>query len=166
MTDQRNKTADRSSLFLLLGLAALLCGGCGPIEPDVTAAGGVVTINGNPINNVEVRFVPVDQALDGNYIARGVTDEEGKFTLHFPGKTDSGVVIGTHKVMVLEGPVPEGGRGQSEEAQMEALKFEKSLKNRPIPKIYMSLSQTPISVVVTEGKSDYSIELERGRQTP
>lgn len=152
--------------FRILAAAAVLAAvcvvvGCGPPKPVVIAGGGVITINGDPLPNAEVRFVPMHEGLDSSFIAIGVSDDDGKFELRFPGKTESTVCAGENRVLVFEGPMPESARGQSEKAILEAVAFTKSLKNRPIPRKYSNLSESPLSVEVTEGKNEYNLELNR-----
>ena len=135
--------------------------GCnGRANPDVVPGGGILTANGKPMNNVEIRFIPTQEGLDGNFIAKGVSDENGKFVLSFPGEDGSGVVVGENKVILLEGPMPEGARGQSEESQKEAVAFARGLKFRPIPRHYSSLSESPLSFSVTADKSEFEIDIE------
>ena len=136
--------------------------GCnGRPNPTVFPVAGVITAKGEPINNVEVRFIPMQEGLDGNFIAKGVSDENGRFVLSFPGTEGSGAVAGENKVIILEGPMPEGARGQSEESQMEAVAFVRGLKNRPIPKRFSSLSESPLSFTVTAETAEYDIEISR-----
>ena len=143
-------------------VGAVLTTGCfGPGVPDIVPAGGIVTINGTPLANVEVRFVPQHPGLDGNYVAKGVSDADGKFNLVLPGKTESGVCACAHRVIVLEGPMPDEAYGQSEAAQMLALKFMATLKDRPLPKIYESLSESPLLITVVPDQREYKLELTR-----
>ncbi len=144
---------------------ALLCVGCGEYTPETTTAGGTITYRGKPLANAEVRFVPMNELTGGNYIARGVSDEEGKFVLRFPGREESGVCLGENKVMVLEGPMPDESRGQSEEAQQIASEFARTLKNRPIPSMFASLSDSPLSFEVTPDRSQYDIDLSEAQKS-
>ena len=154
----------RSNAAILLLTALAFCSGCGEFVPEVISASGTLTYRGQPVPNAEVRFVPMINGLDGNYIARGVTDENGKFVLQFPGKTESGVVLGENKVMVLEGPMPDEARGQSEEAQNIATQFAASLKNRPLPSVFASLSESPLSFEVTKDRTEYDIDLSAAKK--
>ncbi len=141
---------------------AIFVSGCSSsAQPDVTAGGGIVTINGAPLNNVELRFIPMQDGLDGNFIAKGVSDENGKFVLMLPGNSESGVCVGKNRVIVLEGPMPDDARDMSEESQRIAINFNRSLKNRPIPRRYSSLSETDLTIDVVEGTTEYNIDLTR-----
>jgi len=66
--------------------------GCGgPAKPElVQMTVTVKTGKGQPINHVEVRFVPQVDGLDGNDIATGVTDAQGTCQLMLPGKEEPG----------------------------------------------------------------------------
>ena len=63
---------------LLIVAAVCLFSGCGETVPDIVPLTVSVTNSGGkPINNVRVRFVPMLESLDGNFIASGVTDSKG-----------------------------------------------------------------------------------------
>lgn len=145
-----------ASAFLLL-MAITVCG-CSEKLPDVVPATGVVTYRGAPLFNAEIKFIPMHDKLDGNFVASGVTDSKGEFTLSLQGKTESGCCACECKVLVNEGPIP-GDRGQDERSIMEGLKFRKSLKNRPIPAKYERVGTTPLTFNVTAENNRFEIEL-------
>ncbi|MFK7768778.1 MAG: hypothetical protein AB8B55_16270 [Mariniblastus sp.] len=140
--------------------AALFLVGCGTPPPEIVPVTGRVTIDGKPINNVEVRFYPTIEGLDGNMVGIGVTDADGNYKLALPGKPDSGACACETKIVIMEGPLPEGIRGGPNERE-ETAKFEKSLKNRPIPKDMTRIADTPLSVTVTTDQTVYDLELAR-----
>ncbi len=81
----------------LLGLVTLLgtvlgCGGGLELAP----ASGKVTLDGQPLADAAVTFVPVE----GGPVASGVTDEQGNFSVNTTNKP--GAVPGEHHVTVTK----------------------------------------------------------------
>lgn len=145
------------TLFLLLTVVLIGC----KSEPQFAKVSGTVTKNGDPVNSVEVRFVPVDESLT-KYNGFGISDDEGNFTIAIPGREDKVCVVGKCKVTVREGPMPRelranlesGGRGSN-----GLKKYKASLKNRPLPKDHERLHSTPLKADVTDGEFEFNIEL-------
>lgn len=135
----------------------ILCGGCGKeAPPPIVPARGIVLLRGQPLPSAQVCFIPhIDQGT--GYIAIGVTDAQGRYTLECNGQ--SGACAGENTVTVSEGPVPQ--KLMSEEAQRELIAYRRSLKNRPIPRKYASPVNTPLKIAVDEGQADYNLELSR-----
>jgi hypothetical protein len=137
--------------------------GCGPRPPALTPVSGVVKMNGKPVPNALVQFVPSIQGFGGEFIAEGVTDQNGRFELSCTrGK---GACVGENLVIVSEGPTPADVRGASAEAQMKATQYFASLTNRPIPEKFCTAAQSPLKVVVTIEQSIYDIDLTAGKVT-
>ena len=62
--------------------------------PDLAEVEGTVTVDGKPVSNLAVAFIP-----DGGRPSLGITDESGHYQLsYFRGET--GAVLGPHKVMI------------------------------------------------------------------
>ena len=146
-------------------IMAVILSGCSS-KPEFAEVSGTITKDGKPVNSVEVRFVPVDGALN-RYNAFGVSDDEGKFTIAIPGHEDKVCCVGKCKVTVREGPIPNqlradlesSDRNVSRKADIELKRFKSSLKNRPIPKEYTRLHSTPLQPDVTAGTFEFLIEL-------
>ncbi|MDA0833477.1 MAG: hypothetical protein O2955_02085 [Planctomycetota bacterium] len=85
-----------------LSLLAILLGsclaGCGPgtDKPATVAVGGVVTLDGQPVKNARVRFIP---DADKGRAAAGTTGDDGSFSLS-TFDTDDGIVPGNYSVDV------------------------------------------------------------------
>jgi hypothetical protein len=140
-----------------LAVAALL-GGCGPSAPPIVPAGGVVRLDGKPLNSVEVVFVPGIE-FGPEYVARGVTDEEGRFQLRCKGRP--GACACEHRVMIVEAELPSELKGESLQAQQDLAEYLASLGGRPLPQKYASLVDSPLTVTVTAGRSEYVLDLTR-----
>ena len=143
--------------FLMLGLTTLA--GCGKTPPTIVPVTGTVTYKNTPLGNVEVKFIPMDDDLDGNYVASGVTNKAGEFTLHLQGKTEPGCCACECKVLIVEGPIPGDTRSQDEKSLLAAANFRKSLKNRPIPQEYERVGTTPLTMVVSAENNKFELEL-------
>ena len=80
----------------LLSLATIACvTGCGSSGPAMAPVSGVVTVDGAPVENAAVMFVPEG----GGRPATGLTDADGKFSLETLEPGD-GALVGNHKVTV------------------------------------------------------------------
>ncbi len=136
------------------------CGG-GP-NPEILPVSGVVTIGGKPLPSAEVRFVPMAEGLDGNFIASGITDKKGEFSLRLQGKEEVGCVACLCKVTIDDQPMPDKVRSAYGSGNQALVKrYEDSLKNRPIPTEYKLLRNTPLSYEVSAEQAEFNIEIER-----
>jgi hypothetical protein len=149
----------RISQAVAVLVTALVLIGCGPAPPQIVPVSGTVTLDGKPLPNAEIRFIPTRPGLDGNMVGIGVTDDDGKYTLRLPGKTESGCCACECKITVTEGPIPDNLREGDD--QMAATNYLKNLKNRPIPKAFTRMADTPLSVTVKPDQTDYPIEISR-----
>jgi hypothetical protein len=145
-----------SQAVVVLATVSLLIG-CGKAPPEIVPVSGTVTLDGKPLANVEVRFIPTVPGLDGNMVGSAVTDDEGKYTLRLPGKTESSACACECKITINEGPIPDDIRGD----QMAETNFLKKLTNRPIPKSFTRMADTPLTVTVTPDQTDYPIQMSR-----
>src|SRR5438445_4217547 len=106
-------------------VAVLLVSGCSKPPPPIVPAGGVILLNGQPLPNAYVQFVPTAEGVGSDYIATGTSDEKGHFELTCKGQP--GAAACATMVLVIDAPVPGEVRGnQSAEAKNAA-----SQKNRP-----------------------------------
>lgn len=136
---------------------AMISDGCGkaPSAPIVPAQ-GVVMLNGAPLPNAQVRFIP-ELAVGSQYIASGVTNDQGRYTLQCNGQP--GACAAENIVTVSEADIPP--KLQGENAQRELAVYLRALKNRPIPQRYASPASSSLRLTVTEGQTDYKLDLKR-----
>ena len=149
------------SMFITVAMLLLVSSlGCGPSIPPIAEVSGVVTIDGDPLPHAKVLFFPLHKGLDGNYMASGVTDKEGNYTLTHKGSVP-GVTACDCKITISEGPMPPEIRkmGQAGAAKMKA--YRKTLKNRPIPPSYGALGTTPLNFTVSQENPVLDLELNR-----
>ncbi|QDT54369.1 Bacterial Ig-like domain (group 1) [Caulifigura coniformis] len=83
---------------LISAVALALLAGCGSAEtgPELVEVTGTVTMDGKPLENALVYFVP-----ESGGMSSGMTDASGKFTLMYRGKTE-GAVPGMSTVKVTK----------------------------------------------------------------
>lgn len=143
--------------FRLSLLFAVLTIGCGKEPPPaILPAQGVVLLNGAPLPNALVRLIP-KIGYGAEYIATGVSDEQGKFVLKCNGMP--GACATENIVVISEADIPP--QYQGENRQRELAVYLASLKNRPIPSTYANLVSTPLQVTVSKEQPELKFELKR-----
>ena len=140
--------------FGFLSLICLLagCGGSG-----VSAVEGVVTLDGKPLQNASIHFVPQGAGRD----ATGQTDASGHFTMS-TFKPGDGVVPGEYKV-VISPPLGEPDPTQyasADEAMSGAAKVPAKKKSGPaFPEQYARVDKTPLTQKVpASGRVTYGLK--------
>lgn len=104
----------------LLTLLALVTAGCGPGGPDIAGVKGKVTMDGEPLADASVIFVPVA----GGRPAAARTDAEGNYELNFSGGR-KGTIPGMNKVQITtELGTYEGDDGKMIPARPETVPME------------------------------------------
>jgi len=149
----------RGFLLSCCSFALVLAGCSGGTTVEVVPVSGILMLRGKPLPNAEIKLVPMADGLDGNFVASGVSNAKGEFTLRLPGKDESGCCACDCKVLVVEGPIP-GDRGEDEASIMKAANFLKSLKNRPIPEKYERLRSTPLTLTIVPDNPKIEVILE------
>jgi hypothetical protein len=133
--------------------------GCAKSPPAVVEVSGVVLLDGQPLPKAKVEFVPQLKDFGAQYNSVGVTDEKGRFTLQC-GIQKPGAVVGHHLVLVSNN-IPSEYRRADGDTQGKLAQYLASLKNRPIPEEYGSISMKPYPVEVTADKTEYELKLTR-----
>jgi hypothetical protein len=163
-----------------LSFAALTCSavllaatGCGGVRH--TPVTGLVTIDGQPYENVMVTFVPTDGGNGALPVGR--TDATGKFRMGTETSAN-GVKPGKYKVTVLPGPAKDsqavphpsvifaqqhkmaGGKVNAER-EVKKLEVERGKANRnpKPPAVYADSARTPLEVEVANEPRDIKLEL-------
>jgi hypothetical protein len=136
-----------------LSLASLGCGQ-GPVFEMNKDVRGTLTLDGKPLANVNIQFVPEPKASQPNLqcpLSMGVTDEKGNFALACDnGKP--GAVIGRQRVVVPQGR--EQGSDQDDAAVATA-------KQKPgqVPVVFTIAATSRYFVEVTGDQHEYKISL-------
>lgn len=148
-------------------IAAVLCVllvGCSR-EPERGPVSGVVTLDGKPLPNVMVMFVPDPEHGTPGLRSVALTDNDGRYVM-FTDKDQNGASVGTHRVSLydpLAFPVPEDGLskmlsqfGQEKKPPHEPKPAPKSR----VPAAYTDVSKTPLQPVeVGHEAQTYDIHL-------
>ncbi|MCC9606360.1 carboxypeptidase-like regulatory domain-containing protein [Blastopirellula sp. JC732] len=134
--------------YRMAGLALLSClimsVGCAEQGPSLGAVSGTVTLDGKPLPNVIVSFVPVT----GGRPSVGTTDENGKYQLAFVDRL--GALTGKHKVSittVVQGDDIDFSEISSDDPRYEEMvlarksDYDNAVVKEPLPAAYNSKSE-------------------------
>jgi hypothetical protein len=144
------------SRFQLIGLVGvLLLGlvGCGKQVEYNNAVEGTVTLNGKPLANVLVEFVPDPPEGVKADPSRALADENGHYTLE-RADGEPGAMVGHHFVVIL--------RGRGMDRSIDEFADEEGAPGRdrrPIPARYTTASTTPLRIEVHASEHTYNLEL-------
>ena len=136
----------RSNLIWLLAVLIAFACGCGSAV-DCVPASGKVTLNGDPLEGVQVTTEPVEiQGSRTDYSgSRGVTDASGNFGLSLLTDDREGAIPGKHAIYISFGDDP-------------------SLVDPDKPKIPMSYWDGSLRVQIPdEGTDSLNFDIETGK---
>ena len=137
-------------------LFAVVIGGCArKPDPVLVPASGVVTLDGKPLAHGLVRFSPTERGISAAWISEATTDDLGRYELVSP--MGPGAVVGTHRVTVSEGGVPDEIRDD----QGKVAAWLGKLAGRPLPGRYGTIATSPLEVTV--GPSGAGVDLDLAR---
>ena len=141
--------------LVLLSVVALV--GCKSDRPLIVPVSGVVTIEGKPLANAAIAFMPVG----GGRFGYGATDEDGQFKIGTFTDSD-GAIVGEHRISItLQDIISPAAMGRTPEEEEEMDRRGESLwvfKSR-IPEKYASPETSGISVNVEKGMPPVTIQL-------
>jgi hypothetical protein len=138
----------RWASFATLLLTVLLLAGCGPKGPTIVKVSGVAQRNGQPVPDIELTFHPA--------VGRpswGITDAQGRFTLHYDRDFPDGVVVGKHKVTVR-------GRPYATQAEEFSGKVTGPADIGAIREKFGDPEKTPLEFDITKATSDLVVPLD------
>ncbi len=142
-----------NALRALVGISLLSLAGCASDLQFNEQVEGTVKLDGMPLSNVLVEFVPNLKSKTQAPVSRATTDSSGHFILMCANERP-GAVIGRHNVLVRV-----GRGGQSGADEMDAPPDRSS--GRPaIPSIYGNATKTPLKVEITSDKHSYEINVQ------
>lgn len=142
--------------FARLGLlltAVMLAGGCRPAGPDVQFVEGVVVLDGRPLADAMVRFMPAKQQ---GISATGMTDGQGVFRLSATQgqRYGGGTVEGTYIVTVSKlepkraGEIPVDGSPAPDVPMREV-----------VPKMFTDTATSPLRAAVAAGRNSFRFDV-------
>jgi hypothetical protein len=127
----------RSNLLLgVICIGASLLTGCSRREfAEVT---GTVTLDGKPLDHVEIQFLPAPDKGNAGPTACAYTDEQGRYRLRCDKEEKEGTVLGPHRVCFVDITVIAGPSGPGEPGAMP-----KKPKILRVPPRYSRVAETP-----------------------
>ena len=156
-----------SKLSLLLAVLAFTFTGCGYRRPARVKTTGTVTLDGEPVANAALMFIP-----DSGRPASGNTNTNGEFQVSSFGGND-GLPAGNYRVtatrLVLKDKFQQLYDRQIERAKAEAepgedpeevdIEFGDSAYENELPEKYEELDTTDITVTITKQQDPLVISL-------
>jgi len=148
-----------TSFALLFFTAAISMVGCGDGKLKTEPVRGIVTLDGEPLDDASVSFTPKNP---GEGIASfGRTNAKGEYLLQtLAGRVDAGtlpgeyiVTISKHKSIPTGRMTQEAGSGNLVEEMESVLIFPGMAK-------YANSHTTPFSATVVKGKNQFDFELQ------
>lgn len=148
-------------------LAALVgCGGSRPKAVPTEMVEGVVTLDGQPVPEATVTFLPVQNGVGAS--ATGMTDSEGKYTLTAVGagigaQLGAGTLPGEYYVGVAKVSLPDipaaADLGDSAESAVAAGRPQDVKVTYLVPERFRDPVSSGVKVTVKAGKNNIPIEL-------
>lgn len=141
----------RSLSALVASLALTISLGCEKYEgPPLFAVSGTVTLDGKPLANAGVMFLPRDDTR-GN-ACLGITDANGKYVLKAERGGGEGCQEGKFAVTISKMKDPPPGAGEVAAAETGT--------EETLPAKYWDSAQTVLSATVPEGGATIDFKLE------
>ncbi|HXG11456.1 MAG TPA: hypothetical protein VNK04_17005 [Gemmataceae bacterium] len=134
--------------FALLG--ALTAAGCAR-GPEFAEVEGTARLNGKPLANVRVEFMPDPEQGTEGPTSSGITDKDGRYRLFYADQRP-GVVVGKHRVLIHD-------LAPYENLPPGRLPDSYKLKPPRVPARYYDSSSTPLRKEVKAG-GPQTIDLE------
>jgi len=139
------------------GLAlALVVVGCG--SPERATVEGVVTLDGKPLADVEVQFIPEPEQGHGAVSASGYTDERGRYRIESGGT--GGVCVGLNRICVNDARLMMPGGGTDPNDGTPGAKAAAGPLRSRIPEVYSDATRTPHRAVsIKSGVQTFDLAL-------
>jgi hypothetical protein len=146
-----------------LGLLTLLLGaGCSSKGPALNdRVEGTVKLEGVPLAQVSIEFVPDEGPTGTSPGSSAVSDEQGHYTLMCDNQKP-GAVLGKHRVSVRQGRT--GGRSELDDLPAQPGKAGGGPARKsgpPVPEVYRDVVHTPLRVEITKDQHTYDLVLSR-----
>lgn len=151
----------KNLLFVTL-IMTLALAGCGPKGANTCLVEGLVTLDGTPLTDALVSFIPVNPLPPDGKTATGYSDASGKYLLTsdggLPGK---GALAGEYKVTVYKVEVKETpGRLRADDPP-GSIPQAVITQTTITPEVYKDAKTTTLTATVTKGKNTINLELKK-----
>jgi len=147
------KLSGRLSRFAFV---LFLACGCGKTLVFNDSVEGTVKLDGKPLGNVHVQFVPDEPGVKVSG-STGITDEKGHYRLSRENG-EPGAVVGKHLVVLVRGREARRALGEQVDGGADEPGSQAKKDRRPIPPIYTMASKTPLVVDVKPEQHTYDLE--------
>ncbi len=157
--------AARSLRAVSVGLLFVLLGGCG--SDDLATVQGLVTLDGQPLAEVEVQFIPdIEQDTVGPPIS-AYTDQFGRFQT--VNDSRGGMVAGTYRVCINDARamMPGGGMDATSGEPVENGPSRSAPVRVRVPQHYSDVNRTPFrDLRIEPGEQSHNFPLTSLKRTP
>ena len=146
----------RFCILFLLVVPFVFLSGCSR-GPKVNYVEGIVTLDGTPVEGVDVAFVPVQipapNDLTGSLLATGYTDSNGKYQLSTTrgSAVDGGTTVGEYKVTFVKKFITFGAGGPTGNSPPQ-MRYD-------VPAVFENSDNSKILVEVVRGKNIFNFAL-------
>lgn len=127
-------------VFVVVGFMFLV--GCGPDGPELGHVTGTIKLDGEPIENAYVTFLPT---FPNGIELVGKTDANGQYEIKYSAKRD-GVLLGKHQILVSTLDDIKNPNGSNTKIPER------------IPAIYVN-EESPLYFEVKKGENDASFDI-------
>jgi len=148
-------TRKRGGAFCLIILAVLGAAGCGRGTKWVEVE-GVVKLDGRPLGNVQVEFLPDPEEGTQGPRSTAVTDPDGNFTL-VADNQKKGAVVGSHRVLIRD-LQPYGDKFVGRKIEAEAQEGVPRPPSR-VPAVYSDSARTPLKEEIQSDRPTVEVNL-------
>jgi len=141
-------------------LLTVVLTGCGPEPPEATVE-GLLSRNGEPLDNCLVTFHPENEEESQGLFAADITDEQGRYELRRSDQLE-GCPLGPHRVTVQDLSVSTGvvrrdhGTVEAEDAGGEE---RTPVRRSRIPKNYSSIADTSLKFEIQAGSQSIDLDV-------
>jgi hypothetical protein len=134
----------------LIAVGALSAAGCGGL--NLVPVSGTVLVNGKPMADLRLEFLPDPEQGTQGPRSTATTDEEGHFQLVCEYRSKPGAVVGRHRIMVFDLMRYKG-------ISFAQRKDDDRLKPSRIRLEYSNAGSTPLKQDVKEGMGPVVLKL-------
>jgi hypothetical protein len=153
-------TVIRAVVAALIAVGAAAAGGCSGRE--FAEVEGQVTLDGKPLTDVEIVFMPDSTKGNKGNSASAYPDADGRYRLQTPRDNRAGTVLGPHRVVVIDlsAIAPLGGGAPPAPGGANAPATRSGAKSRRFPQKYGDVADTPFKdVEIKSGKQTLDFDL-------
>lgn len=135
-----------------IALALVMLAGCGPEPPPATVE-GTLRLNGQPLDNCLVTFLPEPSQEPNGFHSTGQTDERGMYRLRGDNQQE-GASVGRHRVTIQDLSASTGVRRRDNgtvDAESDNSSPPPKARRSRVPASYQSASGTPLRQEIKPG---------------